>query len=1219
MPPSQRIIKVLSIAAAMAVLTGTLRAATQTFNLAVQWNLIAFQVVPDNPDPAAVFSTLPGFQAAWSYDATQGIWQRYVKPSGTATQQTNDITANGLVALPPIEPGRAYWVFTSQSVSAWQVNGTVPTGAAFRSLNLQPGWNLIGIPVGAASVTNTEPVSLLAVLTAAGFDYDALLTWESQTFRKMFRPQPAGTNNPPNPLEGLPSDLPFPSFDLQKDLGRGYWIRVLDPAVLRPRLVATLRADVDAEPLNNFPSKEDVNVSGGLRPKSVQEQDVIRFFPGEDVQTLGISNLGDGQTSGGGILLWEAIWSPTTDLGTPEPWIRLFSSPDEKEPRDQDGHLLSSHTNLTGVTTLENDTVYLRLDRKNLGLGPHEGTLRVRTSVGDRVFHVVAEVPGLEGDFKGYALVKSVNGRRNPVPDIDLNVSFYEDNKVAGLLRGVIDSSQALLWPVDVPLVGYRVASEGNQFVLGGSFVLPPGDQNGEPYDRWDENDPAAGADVDWLNDGKLDVRNPFPFPIQRTVSFEGALVAANPADGYILEGKYSEIVYGMSREPILLSGTFHLERQSARPLASRRSTLQDTGVEPVVARKNSNPLIIPAGATSESAVSIQTEMELHALQVSLAFNAPLLHSSLLIKLVAPSSNPLQLTLYDGRTAAGAVNPKLLESVTFPLDRPTSGDLDQFLQSVPKTRTDAGSGQFWKVVISNTGAQGVTLANWTLRLEGQPVADVIGVVKDGATPVPGVRVALDGVPFSLSSGLSDAQGRFVLSRVPLLPLNFTGTREGYLPADPARPGLSPMFTRPFVGQSGLTFSPLETRLIANFNPMAGAPVALAAVPGYTAGTDGSPFELNMRPEESGPPRIAAGPLLAFAGSMIQFDAVNPASSVVWDFGDSSIATTTQTNHAYQAPGYYKVNLYSPSDSVSPQDTVNVVVLPSPGHAPARPADLRGEPTGLNPLTAGTPYVAYLFQPFFTLAGVIPAHKVGTDPTTGADRYISDTTPKATFEAGETNVFGAAYVSATPIQLAYAATMDMDQAPHTNPKDATEPFASDGFAPLNAPGFDPSINVNNQGFKQEDFNYSLLPILWQNTRAVDGSLEYSQDAQNGLIVWGNALVDPNLNYAAQTYQAKDGANFSFAVDDDVFHPHMGTTLLSDLTTYQTATHFRLTVAIGGPVLTAPVSSASIKTAKLRRSQPDNPLDPPLDPSPKATAHNLYYRLHTGVLGTQAGAP
>src|SRR5678815_34742 len=254
MPCRSKFLK-LACAVMFCGVAANLQAATQAFNLSAQWNLITFQIIPDNPDPQALFNTLPGFQAAWSYDASLAVWQRYVRPTGSA-QQSNDIAlANALIALPPIHPGRAYWVFSSQAVPSWQVNGTVPLGNAFPGLDLKSGWNLIGIPVGASVLTNTEPVSLLAVLTAAGFDYDALLTWENQTFRKMFRPQPAGTNEPPNPLEGTPPDLPFPNFDLTKDLGRGYWVRVLDPAVIRPRLVTTVRPDIDSEPLNNFPSK----------------------------------------------------------------------------------------------------------------------------------------------------------------------------------------------------------------------------------------------------------------------------------------------------------------------------------------------------------------------------------------------------------------------------------------------------------------------------------------------------------------------------------------------------------------------------------------------------------------------------------------------------------------------------------------------------------------------------------------------------------------------------------------------------------------------------------------------------------------------------------------------------------------------------------------------------------------------------------------------------
>jgi len=1205
--------RMLSVVLLMAA-TFPLHSETQTFSLSAQWNLLTFQVTPTNAAPHEVFASWRNFQSAWAYDNATALWKRYIKPSGAAAQLTNDFTANQLLALPPIEPGRGYWVQMSQA-EVCVTTGTIPKGLDFPSLYLNSGWNLIGIPVGSAAVTNSEPISLLAVLTAAGFDYDAMLTWENQTYRKMFRPQGDTNQLATNILAGLPPDPPFPSFDLQKDLGRGYWIHVLDPAILRPQLLATVRPDIDAEPLNNFPAKEDINVSGAQVksvPKSVQVQDTIRFFAGEDVQTIGLSNLGDGTNSNGGILLWEAIWIPTTDTNTAEPWIRLFPSPDSREARDQDGKLLSAHTNLTGVTTLENDIVYLRLDRKNLGRGNHHGTLLLRTSVGDKSYRVVAEVPGLEGDFKGYAVIQSVNGKRNPVPDIDLNVSLYEDNKVDGLLRGLIDSSQALLWPVDVPLVGYRVADEGNQFVLGGSFVLPPGDQNGEPFDNWNENDPAAGTDIDWLNDNKLDVRNPFPFPVQRTVSLEGSLIKGNPTDGYILEGKYTEIVYGMSRQPITLAGTFHLKREAVRPLSTRRSLTTDTGVEPVITKNSSVPLAIPSGATREASVSVLTEMDLRSLQVGLKFNGPLAHSSLFIRLRSPGANPVELVLYDGRNAVNAVNSKSLETVTFPLDRPVQGDLNQFLRSVPQTKTDDSAALFWKLLISNSGGQSVTLASWSLRLEGQPVTDVSGVVRDGTNAVAGVTVALNGVPFSLYSSQSGADGRFTLSRVPLLPLNFAALRPGYIPADPGNPGLSTTFTRPFLRQQGLTLSALESQLANRFNPLAGAPVSSVGVPGFSAGTTNSPFELQITPEITGGAAIAAGPLIGFVGNTVDFYAVNPGASVSWNFGDGSTSTHSVTSHIFQTAGHYKVQLFSPAGGGSAQDSVDVIVMPAPGKAPLKPMELGGVPSGLSSQTAQANYSSYIFQPFFTMGGALPAHKDGVTPS-GSDRYVSDITPQTTFAAGQTNEFGAAYVSLMTIQQTYAASMDIDLAPHVSPVNTSKLFESDGFAPIGAPIN--TMNFNNQGFKNEDFNYSIVSTLWQNTRTADGSLEYSQDAQNGLIIWGNTLAIPKQNYSTTPSQARDGEVFSVSNDDSTFHPHLGTTTQPDLETYSKITHYRMACSMGATILTAPTPATSVKVAKSMRSQPDNPFDPVLIAAPGPVSRNLYFQLHTGFLGAQ----
>src|SRR5262245_596648 len=94
------IIRILFLGILLAGAPGFLRAATQSFELESQWNLITFQVVPDNPDPQVVFASLPGFQAAWTYDASLAIWLRYTKTSGTTN---DDDTANALLSLPPIQ------------------------------------------------------------------------------------------------------------------------------------------------------------------------------------------------------------------------------------------------------------------------------------------------------------------------------------------------------------------------------------------------------------------------------------------------------------------------------------------------------------------------------------------------------------------------------------------------------------------------------------------------------------------------------------------------------------------------------------------------------------------------------------------------------------------------------------------------------------------------------------------------------------------------------------------------------------------------------------------------------------------------------------------------------------------------------------------------------------------------------------------------------------
>lgn len=1144
---------------------------TQTFRLAAQWNLISFQVVPDKPEPAAVFGTIPGFISAWGYDGTSGLWQRYVRPEGATAEPEDTRRANQLLSLPPIQPGRGYWVQV-EAPTDWSVDGTPPRGLDFPSLELDPGWQLIGIPVGEAQVEIQEPVSLLAVLSAAGLDYDALVTWD-QSYRKMFRPQ----GGEDHPLAGLPPDPPFPGFQLQEDLGRGYWVHVIDPAVLRPRLVTTVRPDMDIPPRGNFPSKEDQNVSGAASPaemKTVKTQDVIRFFPGEDVQTIGIANLAEGENASGGILLWEAVWEPVTDKSTPEPWIRIFGSRDQRERRDATGMLEGDYTRLSGVTTIENDLLYLRLDRKNLGRGVHEGQLTLRTTVGDRTFRVIAEVPGIEGDFSGYAVIHTVNGRRNPVPDLDLPITLYEDPLVPGLLRGAIDSSRALLWPVDVPLIGHRSADAGNRFLLGGSFVLPPGDQNGEPFDKWSE-DPTQGAgeDADWLNDGTLDVRNPFPFPVQRTVLLDGSLTSGNPTDGYVIEGTYREVVHGMSRVPIEMEGSFHLDRQAARPFSLRRGIGSDTGVEPVVMTNKPAARSIAPGQRLTSAVNVATELALRSVQVTAELSGAsgaLTHSNLVLTLRSPGPGGKDLLLYDGSTPASAISAGELAKINFPLDRPPAGDLDFFLD-LPRTVSDAGNSQFWELLIENRGSEAVTLVRWSLRLEGQPVTDVAGVVKEGDSPLAGAVVSLDGLPVSLNSAPSDAEGRFVLRRVPLLPLNFTARRPGYAPP-PTGAGLERAFTTPFearAADSPEDFTPFEKQLMARFNPLAGAPPPALGVPGFDAGGGEHPFELRLEREGSSGlpnPAILASPIETFAGATVEFAALNWAGTFRWELGEYTFSNEPFVSRVYPDPGVYDVKLFTPEGAPEPSATVRVVMRATPG------------------LTGGNDGTNFVFQAFQSSGGVATA----------------DISPKSEFEAHELNEQGAVLVARMPLQHAYCASMDIDLAPAIQPPASDWKFADDGF--------DTQVN-SDLGFRNEDFDYALPRDLWEGTKTVEGQTEYPDlDAQNAPIVWGNPLETPKLNYASAEAKDRNGKSFEVSENDDVYNAHPGTSTFPDLEPHSVITHYRIACHVGAQIATASTPATAIRAAKVRRGAPADAFAPALSPAPAGLSGNLYYRLH-----------
>jgi hypothetical protein len=132
-------------AAFFAAVIGTAALAdTQTLSLNPGWNLIALQVAPTNPAPSAVFGGLgAAFDRAFAYDASTGTWSTYAAAPAAGETAT-------MPQLPPVKPGSAYWVHMNQAVPAWTVAGTNPLNTP--PVNFSPGWNLIGVPVGAGTL-----------------------------------------------------------------------------------------------------------------------------------------------------------------------------------------------------------------------------------------------------------------------------------------------------------------------------------------------------------------------------------------------------------------------------------------------------------------------------------------------------------------------------------------------------------------------------------------------------------------------------------------------------------------------------------------------------------------------------------------------------------------------------------------------------------------------------------------------------------------------------------------------------------------------------------------------------------------------------------------------------------------------------------------------------------------------------------------------------------
>ena len=962
----------------MLVWVNSSRADTQTLALSAGWNLIAFQVQPSDPSPATVFGSLGGaFDRVFTYDSSVGGWASYGSASASADPSV-------LQPLAPVVPGRGYWLYMKQAVPAWTVTGTTPSSTP--PVNFNPGWNLIGVPVGSPALT--EKVDLLAVLTASGLNFTEVLRWEQSLYTKF------------DPSGALVDDF------TTLDANRGYWVHVkgTNSFALQPTLLAAVRADQDVLPYGNYPSYEDVVISESPLPLNATNQNVIRFLRGEESALLALSNVG------GGILLWDLSV-------TNAPWLRLSAQ--------------------QGVTTLENDVIQLTLDRKLMLPGHYETQLTLRTSVGNRIWKVVADVAPLAGDWRGSALITSVNGRHNAVPDIDLHVSFFEDSSTPGLLRGLIDSQNALLWPADVSLIGHR--DDNNNFSFGGGLVLAPGDVNQAPYQQFN----PSGEDVDWNCNGVLDSLNPYPFPVYRQVTFSGALTEANTADGFTLVGDYSETVYGMLKEPIQLLGQFTLRRENPVPYSSRRSQANVEsvlGTDPVVIKQIAARRSVSSGTTSIP-ITVGTDLELGGLIVGLDLSG-ISPTNAQILLQPPVGKPI--VLHDRGAIASLVG------MSYPdLQKPK----DDFATFLAKNQPTRGT---WNLVINNLGSAPGSLVNVSLKLWGQPVFSVSGTVQtvwDGATNASGLpaQVFLDGLPYNAATQ-ADTNGTFHFSRIPGIPLNLSASLAGFGPANPSVPGLGQAFTLPQYNTNCL--SPLGLTLAGRFQPLPVSPIPSGLVDGFVSGPGQSNAYTLQLTQLSAPVIDRIGligtPFIGPAPLPVDFAVITESPydgqfPLLYHYGDGSpevVLHTIYPSHTYLRPSTngYTADLTIRIDG-SPDFRLptSVYPMPSPGNSP---------------------YSLNFFSVAFTGGGSLPLNIAAT--ITGTNDLTAPPLP----------------VGLLQVQLAYAASFDLNLAPSI----ATGVrFDADQFDPSNTLS-DPANWLGN--FRGIKYAYAVPdgqgPGAWSNS-------------------------------------------------------------------------------------------------------------------------------------------
>lgn len=858
----------------------------QLVHLSAGWNLASLQVGGAiSPDT---------FKASLSHPARlKQIWG--FEPSGSPNIPGRwsvfkaEVPPGFVNDLSSLIPGRAYWMELSQAADL-TLHGIPWSG----DLSLTPGWNLIGFP--GLDLAENESQELSAAFGSSFSKVQQIWTHENDT--KLFRGYDPGA---------------IPAL---KDLtvvrpGMGYWVYASEAFTIAPGPYVILPGDADASPLEpevdfnaaQFPTltnpadytgslirkvrpgSEDaaLDLNGNGIIDSIFTQNTLKFDVGVDRKVVTVGN------RGAGIANWV--------LSNQVPW--LFTSPlDERLYPNNAGRPKTA----SGVVSTERDAITLYADTRGLQPGLQVGTITLYVGNLARTITVKLDVPGSDGDWKGIATTQRVNGMDIPIGVVDMGINLFMDSSSVTEkgFRAILNKDNSLIFPRDVFMNG--VFYSGNDFSLTTNFEMPKGDRNSPPFDTFQKPSnfnsltPAqqARADYDENGDGKLDVSNPFPFPIRREVTLLGSRTTPNR-----MEGSYVESITGIlpSGQPIFVEGTFYLDRQTFSP--TKRSIFnQSTTGNPILIGSTSGQLYRETTINVPSAVSIQGI----TLTLNVTFPDP---TKLTISLIGP--NGKTVVIHNGGSIL-----------------PTSVNLTDYNGLL-------GSGN-WKLRVTwlPTGERGY-FTNWGLNIQGLATYSITGKIK-GDTNGDTVTEALPGTHLVISgSNLlretdTDANGVFTIPNL---------TENNYT-LSISRPGF-------------------ETRLVNvslnNSSLYVGQGGAVAA-----SGAPDDP--LILTPVSVSAPELRAGPFVGQAPLHVTFTALVPLSNLAslgtitsasWNFGDGSPAvldtasssdeiTQTTAKHIYTQPGVYAATLTLNGSSGSLPVTSSQILVHriTPDSAPGAP-------------------------------------------------------------------------------------------------------------------------------------------------------------------------------------------------------------------------------------------------------------------------------------------